>query len=547
MSKIVAVILTLALLAACGQNDSGTNASTSASDVTSTGNAGPAKEPVTLQFYLPPAQAPNDMDAVLAEFEKQTKDILNTKIVFNWVDWGDLGSKVTMKLAAGEQIDSAFAAQWTNPTIQQDVSNGLFLNLDNYFLNDQYPGLKQAFPKQLLDNNAWTDANGENHYYSIPFIHTYSAITDIEYRQDLADKYGIGVIDSWDKMEAYWDAIVKNEKGMIPFAWAGSINNLAEWYNEWEMPYTTKHNFNIPSGLVIKDDGTVYKSKSIVAGLDPEFARALPEPLNTFDWYTGYAKAREWYAKGYLSKDVLSEKDGRPAFSAGKAASACASLDTYNADKTALESGVPGAKYGYFISPRAYREKAPGNYSSEFRSWNFACIPVTSKYADRTMDFYNWLFFDMENHDLFELGIKGKHWEAVGDDKFKTPDGVDPASNYNFGGFQLSWSSAMTRYPADIPDDVMAINKLASDPNFFYKNITAGFSFVTTDNIKAEQAKSNDLASLLNAPGCGVVADYKQAVADIQKKYDQAGKAKYDAELVKQFSEFLKNNPYQGQ
>ncbi len=546
----IALLPAVFILASCGRspnNYGGTTGKTpSDSRAVSTTTPGSATEPVTLQFYLPPAQAPKDMDSVLAEFEKQTRDTLNTKLVFNYLDWGDLGPKVTMMLAAGEQVDSVFAAQWTTPSIQQYVSTGFFKNLDPYFLNDRYPGLKQAFSKQLMDYNAWTDAQGENHYYSIPFIHTWAHADNIIYRQDLADKYGIGVIDSWDRMEAYWDEIVKNEQGMTPFAWTGSINNLADWYmQKWEVPFSQKHNFDLANGIVIKDDGTVYKSKTIVAGLDPEFASALPSPLNTRDWYAGYAKVREWYTKGYLNKDILSETDGRLPFNAGKAASACTSLDTYNADKTALESGVPGARLGYFIPIKAYREKVPGNVSTGFRAWNFACIPVSSKYADRTMNFFNWLFSSKKNHDLFELGIEGKHWEAVGDNQFRLPDGIDAAGNYNFGGFQLTWSTSMMRFSADVPEDILTVNKLASDPDFFYKDILAGFSFVTTDEIKAEQARINNLASLLLAPGCGVVADYRQAVADIQKQYEQAGKAKYDAEWVKQLTEFYRKNPYQ--
>lgn len=546
---IIAVTMVVLSLAACGNSTdtADSTASTSTAAATSAVDTKPAApEPVTLQFFVPPAQAPNDMDAVLAEFEKQTKDTLNTKIVFNWVDFPDLGSTITVKLAAGEQVDSAFSAQWTTPNIQQNVSKGLFLNLDSYFLNDKYPGLKNAFSKQLLDNNAWTDANNETHYYSIPFAHSYSAVETIAYRQDLADKYGIGVIDSFDKLEAYWEQIAKNEKGVIPFGWDGSINNLSDRIFSWYMPLPSKHNYNIDNLLVVKEDGTAYRASHPVAMLDPEYVKNLPDELKSFDPYFGYKKATEWYTKGYLEKDVLTQKDARSAFNAGKFASALTSADTYDADKSKLESGVPGAKFGYFTAHAQFRENKPGKFGADYRAWNFACIPVTSQYADRTMNFFNWLFEDKKNHDLFEFGIEGKHWIADGEDKLKIPEGIDASKNYNLVGFQLTWSSAMQRFSSTMPDEIVNLNKIASDPNFFYKDVMAGFSFVS-DPVKSEQAKINDLDSRLRGIKNGVIANYEKALSDIQKKYISAGFEKYNAEYVKQFNEFLKTNPYNGQ
>ena len=48
-----------------------------------------------------------------------------------------------------------------------------------------------------------------------------------------------------------------------------------------------------------------------------------------------------------------------------------------------------------------------GCIGTDYRAWNNLVIPVTSKHADETMKFLDWLFQSQDNHDLFELGIKG--------------------------------------------------------------------------------------------------------------------------------------------
>jgi putative aldouronate transport system substrate-binding protein len=90
-----------------------------------------APDEVTLEFYMPsPVANVNDMDAVLEQFYKETKDTLNTKIHFNFTTFDDIGQKVSLKLAAGEQVDGVFTAPWTNPSIMQMIAKKQIANLD---------------------------------------------------------------------------------------------------------------------------------------------------------------------------------------------------------------------------------------------------------------------------------------------------------------------------------------------------------------------------------------------------------------------------------
>ncbi len=566
LALCLAVLMILASLTGCGgtaatgdadQSSAAATVSASVSaSATESAKASPsesakpaAPEAVTLEFLAPaPVTSVNDFNAVLDEFYKQTADTLNVKINYTFTTFDDIGQKVTLKLAAGEAMDAAFSAQWTNPSIMQMISNSQLVNLDPYFNSDAYPGLKKAFTPEYLKNNSFADPSGQYHVYGIPFSHSFDGGAVVYYRKDLAEKYGFTTIDSFEALTKYYDAILANEKGMIPFSYLGSVDLLSTTLQGMTDPVSKKHNTitinNV--GLAIKEDGTVYAANNVVPSLDPAYNALEPAELRSLDPLRAFKLAREWYKKGYVEKDILSQKDHEGLFMAGKAASYYRGLDTFNAIETRLKASVPGATLGYWIMNPGLRTDTPKTMGSGFKAWNFACIPVTSKNTDRTMAFFNWLYSDMKNHDLFELGLEGKHWTAVGDTKFKIPDGVDPAGNYNFPGYILTWNPTMLRYDSTIPDEVVGIMNKLGDTNWYYRNIDAGFSFVS-DNVKTEQAKMNDLTSLIRTVGNGVLEDTAGELAKIQKKFDQAGYAKMKDEMASQFGEFLKNNPYEGQ
>ena len=561
-STCLALLLVLTLLAGCGGTTPQAGTETSAASTSASADAAVAEtsaaavestatvpEEVTLEFLAPaPVTSVNDFESVLDEFYKQTADTLNVKINYTFTTFDDIGQKVTLKLASGEAMDAAFSAQWTNPSIMQMISNNQLTNLDSYFGNDAYPGLKKAFTAEYLKNNSFADPSGTYHVYGIPFAHSFDGGAVVYYRKDLAEKYGFATIDSYETLTKFYDAILMNEKGMVPFSHLGSNDQMSPLLISMTDPMTERHNTVLINGvnLAVGEDGTAYAANNIVPGLDPAYNALEPKEVRGLDPYRGYKLAREWYEKGYVEKDVLSQKDHEGLFMAGKAASYARGLDTYNMIEQRLKSSIAGSKLGYWILHPGLRSNTPKTMGSNFKAWNFACIPVTSKNADRTMAFFNWLYSDMKNHDLFEFGIEGKHWTAVGDTKFKLPDGVDPATNYNFPGYILTWNPTMIRYDSTMPDDVVDIMNKLGDTNWYYRTIDSGFSFVS-DGVKTEQAKMNDLQSLLRAVGNGVLADYQGELAKIQKKYDQAGYQKMCEEVSRQFNEYLKNNPYEGQ
>jgi len=327
-------------------------------------------------------------------------------------------------------------------------------------------------------------------------------------------------------------------------SWLGSSDGLSGTIQSFIDKPTKKHNTVLQAGvgMIIKDDGSVYASTNAInPSLDPEYQKLLEAPTNTLDPLREYNIAREWYQKGYVEKDILSQKDAEAQFASGKAASFIRAVDTFSEIDGRLTNGVKGAKLGYWC-----QNETPKSMGTDFRAWNFGVIPVTSTNQDKTMSFFNWLYTNDKNHDLFELGVEGKDWEAVGTDKYKVPDGVDSKSVYNFPGFIMTWNPTMQKFDSKNPDAIVKMMNNYGDTNFYYKTPDAGFTFVP-DAVKTETAKMGDIQSLTRAVQNGVVSDIPGKLKDIQKQYDQAGFKTVRAEVLKQFTAWLKDNPYKGQ
>lgn len=533
---------------AAAATEAATQAATAAPTPTPTVKA---PDPVTLEFIAPsPVTTVNDFDAVLAKFEEETAATINAKIHYTFTGFDNIGDKISLKLSAGEPVDCCFTAQWTSPSVMEMISKGELVNLDNYFTDaTNYPGLNKAFTQDYLRNNSFADTTGAYHVYAIPFGLSFAQGYCIYYRKDLATKYGIGDIKTYDDLVKFCEAIKTNEPGMVPFSQAGSGNTsgLLQTLTD-PAPSVVKHNIaSIGSvNIVIKDDGSLYAAKTYYPEVDPAYQALEDASLSTLDPLRGFKMAREWYTKGYLEKDVLNQKDPEGQFMAGKAASYYRGIDVFSAVNTRLQASVPGAELGYMMVDQGVRFNLPKYDTTDFKVWNFASVPVTSKNADRVMQVFNWIFSSQDNHDLFELGLPGTDWVAVGDSNYKIPDGKDPATVYNFPGFILTNNPTMHRYDSATPTDVVSIMKELGDTNFFSKSPTAGFSFVT-DPVKTQMTKLNEVGSQWTPLMNGVIADVPGEYARIQKLYDQAGFQDVRTEALKQFGEYLKTNPYEGQ
>lgn len=475
LKRAGALLLTGAMavsLAACGGSGTSSAGTSSAGD---SGNASGAPAETTLKIYMF-GQA-EGFDKVVEKFEEETKDTLNIKLDIIWSDSQTHREKIPLMMANQEEADLVFDAYWMNLSTMHN--QGAYASLNEYFNNPEYPGLQAAFDEDYLAQV--TDADGN--IFAIPFTQAAEDIPIIAYRKDLADKYGI-TIDSNESLEAYLQAVQADiDAGTLqmvaPFGVGGTRGFY--WLDHDIYEKRESNVFSIDSsayGIGMEMEAAVSEDGKTVLGVatlgDPDEAyAAFPAPYNT-NTRTDRAvnKLTKWAQ--YSQPDAQTEDDPKTnLFYAGKVAAIEGNISGYTDYANAVEA--LGGELGVYVYTEGMRNGEPF-VSAPLTAWNFLCVPQQSTKKDQAMQFISWLFEDAANHDLFELGIEGEDWEAVGEDEYRKIEG----SNYSFPGYEMTWNPNFIRTNADLPEDAKAITKYGNDPDTYITSPIAGFTFDNT-------------------------------------------------------------------
>ena len=529
------------VLGACSKNDNGGNAANTEGAGATTDNTSQtanntgknAPDPVTLKMMLF-GDKPADLDKVLAEFEKRTKDTLNTKLEIEWNTNADHKQKSKLKLAAGEEIDAIFDAPWMN--LNQNVSQGFYQELDKYFNNDEYPGLKKAFTPEFLESNK---ING--HTYAIPITNFFYDMPVVFIRKDLREKLGLQPIKSYDELEVYLQKVKEQNPSMLQLPLKGDRGFYKMFGPEGKM-VNVRTNPNTISGtgvafnLALSADGKKVIGATTLGDPTADYAN-FPAPFNTPDYYySNYDKFVEW--NKYVQKDVLNEKDPGSLFTSGKAAAFEGTINDMTSKRQKLQTAVPGADVEFFVYNTAMRNMEAGAIPTDFKAWNDIVIPVTSKNADRTMKFFDWLFSSQENHDLLELGIEGEHWTADGDKGYKS---TAKTTNYLFPAYEMTWNPLMSRINAENDADSLKVIEYQAKNESYYQVPLSGFVF-NAEPVKNEiakvQPKSSDAVMIFNA---GLDKNWRTSAEKLNKELRASGLETIRAELIKQVQAYIDN------
>ncbi|KWX87896.1 sugar ABC transporter substrate-binding protein, partial [Paenibacillus riograndensis] len=163
--KKVMFILTMLLsvtmlLSACSGNSKQTNnAQDPGSNGAEAGSEANQKE-VVLKGYLL-GEAPKGMPEVLAKLNEKLKKDINATIDLNYIGWGDVQSKYPLLLAAGEDLDFIFSADW-NYYVEQS-NKGAFYELKPEDIAKYMPKKSAA-----IDPAAWEEAKVNGKIFMIP-------------------------------------------------------------------------------------------------------------------------------------------------------------------------------------------------------------------------------------------------------------------------------------------------------------------------------------------------------------------------------------------
>lgn len=533
---LVLLLVLSTILAGCSTKEPAASNSGSSSQATETEKetkAAQTPDPVTLKFmFFGDRQA--DLDKVLAEFEKRTKDTLNTKINFDFVPGAEFRQKQLLAMSTGESFDLTFDAPWA--TLFNHLSLGYYQPLDKYFNNDEYPGLKKAFPAEMMENNK---VNG--HIYTIPFQTAYSDPFIIAIRKDIREELGLPPVKTMEDLENYLEAVKTKHPDYTPFSIGGrGIFRLGipeeKGRTDIRLAAIKPESFTggVPFSVAISPDGKKVLGTATIGDPESEFAN-FPAPFNSHDSIYGHFGMRAEYSK-YTNKDPLS-KQAVEALDKNKVAAIETTI--YNLTKNTLDLKKINANADYepfFYTSDDIRDMKPGAIRTTFIANNSAVVPSTSKNVDRTMRFLDWMFSSKENHDLIELGIEGDHWTAVGDNGYNT---TDNSLNYSFQGYEMTWNPTLSRNNMSNSPEMLKYIEYAKDTNSYYQVPLAAFVF-DTKPVATELAKLNPkIQQTADILMTGLEANWKEFAEKSNKEWRDLGLEKVRAEVIKQVQVYL--------
>lgn len=470
--------------------------------------------------FLEPGDEPVGWSSVLQAVNKKLHKDKGLTLKIQWIGWSNYSETELLKFTSGEHFAGADEATWLHITkLAQDKAID---PVERKLASDKYPNLAKTINPKTIRANTF-----DGHLWGIPQVNNASIELGFVIRSDLAAKYGIPDVESYDDFEKFLYAVKQHESSMIPYGMDnGYVNNAIALFNAdgWrrQSPYLS---VGLPSG------GTVAYAKlsDIQAGHASVIPLwEVPELVDTLK------RIRRYYTDGILNHDQLNVDKNTiySLFGQGKYAAAISATDgltttTYGA----TTKNVKGAAIE-LVLPRG-RNNTTKPFSA-FSATNNVAINHTSNQLDEVFALEDWLSVK-ENHDLLEYGVEGKDWKAA-DDRTYTP-----ISKYVFPGYTLSWRVPLERNPSDMIDSEKRWFDWSKDFNNFQLSPTAGFN-LNQQPIKTQLAQLGAAYTKFVLPLFAGMVDTNKGISAMKAGYDKAGIDKALAETEKQLNAFLKTH-----
>lgn len=217
--------------------------------------------------------------------------------------------------------------------------------------------------------------------------------------KSILDKYNIDFlkIKTLEDMDSIFATVHENEPGMTMIAPEVASGDIA--------------------GTFVYADGLGNQYGVLMDGTDTKVTNLYESQ----EWTATVKKVREWYQKGYISKDVsTSQEDGSALLNSGKV--------------FATAAGSVGVSLGLSepIETKAVALKPPVEQTTDSQLFLWS-VASSSKRPDKAIQFLNLVNSSSELAVLLNLGIEGEHYEVLADG---TIDNTKRA-NYDNNNWQM--------------------------------------------------------------------------------------------------------------
>jgi len=483
-------------------------------------SAASADIPVLKYYYVCDIALPEDLKEVQDAANEILVKKIGAKIELHPLSFHEVTTKIPLILASGEDADIVSLSNFC-PYITAFQTGGLLA------LDDLLPKVTPTLWKKY-DKKVWNAVRIKGKIYMVPNNNPGVSYPGFWVPKDLTDKYKFNWknADSWEAWEPFFDAILKNEKDVIPI-----LSTQDYWGRLWfpnYYGYDSVGSVSAPSGQPL-----------VVVKVNDPKRRVIAAPF-TDDYKAAVELARKWYLKGYFAKTPPTEAEMMTMRANGKfAAFAVPFVGEW--DTTAMANNEWG---GRTILQAKIKGKPPIITTGTIAgSGNAVC--KASKYPDKALKFIEQMHTNAALHNLLNFGIEGKHW--VWKDKTRKlislPEGVtgrtaryNPNTYWQFGDRRLQYFMA--------EGDIDTAKRVAQAMKSAVYSPILGFIPDPTP-VKAEIAAVSSVAQEYGEPlekGLVDPNDPMRGLAVFQQKLKEAGIDKIVAEFQKQVDEWAAQN-----
>jgi len=406
--------------------------------------------PVELTYVFPVFADHVDTPIVNAALNEIALAKANVKVTMNPIAISSYSGQVPMMITGGEDIDLLLTLPG-GPTLYATMVAQGQLNDITELLPQYAPGIVDAFNAVNKDflNGAYVGGK----MFGVPTLFDKVTGTYFDFRKDVLVENGL--LDAFKAIKNMNDleAIVKvlSEKSDIPVlcatgnSWGQVVNSNARLINfdDFSKQIVTEF-FSSDTwayGAIVGTDNT-----KVINMYASDYYKKLAE------------KARDWYQKGYVSKDAATQVD-----MGGLVIKANGALGSVGDGELGHEAYVSSQAGKDMISVMVADAVVNTGIMQKF-VWT---LPVTCSDKEAALKFLELTYTDADIVNLLNFGIKDTHYVENTDGTISLPAGVEPGKTryhvnapFLFGSAYLA--KVATPDPADLRQQALAVNKAAT-------------------------------------------------------------------------------------
>ena len=498
MKKLISLVLVLGmLLSLCGVAFASLEGGTIIAATPEIYSGIDLSKPYTVNLYLI-----GDHPADWEEVEGLINDYLadyNTSIKTTFMSWSDYQTMYSLVLT-GNDVDLIFTAPWCY--MYTEAAKGSF-----YELNDEFIQTNMPLTAQYQAKESWDETTLSGKIIAVPSNVAQPMGKMVAIRQDIADKYGIAPLTSWEDYKNFCLTVAEKETpetGVYAMAAATDNNELWDVYRE-------QFDTMLALDSSFMDFIYSYDGQTLPTIDDIKFVYET-------DWFRAYAHdMKEMADAGCWSRSALTNTiTDDDAFGNLQGASIAWNASVFTYMKQAEQNEGVYCTACDIISDHFVGAEAYSN--------NDMAIAAGSRNPERAAMVLDMMKFDTYINRLILLGIEGKHYTIDDKGQYTLIDGAEPFASI----VSASWAVKNgDLQQAGAPEREQAIADAWAERVMSNPTIT----FVFDDsNIKAYtaavQSVLDDYVPMLEL---GLVEDVDATLDEmIQKCYDSGLQNVYD-------------------